>query len=178
MHYGEIKNCDIANGNGVRVSLFVSGCTHHCKGCFNEETWDFYYGKPFTRETEDQIIEWLKPDYIEGLTLLGGEPLEYVNQKELRPFLERVRKQCPGKNIWCYTGYIYERDVLERMVPKWNETSRILELIDILVDGPFMEEKKDISLRFRGSSNQRIIDVKKSLAAGETILWDGSYIRS
>ena len=178
MHYGEIKNCDIANGNGVRVSLFVSGCTHHCKGCFNEETWDFYYGKPFTRETEDQIIEWLKPDYIEGLTLLGGEPLEYVNQKDIRPFLERVRKECPGKNIWCYTGYLYERDVLERMVPKWSETSKILELIDILVDGPFVEEKKDISLRFRGSSNQRIIDVKKSLAAGETILWDGSYIRS
>lgn len=172
MHYGEIKNCDIANGNGVRVSLFVSGCSHHCKGCFNEETWDFFYGEPFTRETEDRIISWLKPDYIEGLTLLGGEPLEYVNQNDILPFLERVRQECPGKNIWCYTGYIYEKDILGRMVPKWKETSRILSLIDVLVDGPFVEEKKDISLRFRGSANQRIIDVKKSLETGQTILWE------
>lgn len=172
MHYGEIKNCDIANGNGVRVSLFVSGCSHHCKGCFNEETWDFFYGEAFTRETEDRIISWLKPDYIEGLTLLGGEPLEYVNQKDILPFLERVRQECPGKNIWCYTGYIYEKDILGRMVPKWKETSRILSLIDVLVDGPFVEEKKDISLRFRGSANQRIIDVKKSLETGQTILWE------
>ena len=172
MHYGEIKNCDIANGNGVRVSLFVSGCTHHCKGCFNEETWDFFYGQPFTRETEDRIISWLKPDYIEGLTILGGEPLEYVNQKDLLPFLERVREECPEKNIWCYTGYVYERDILRRMVPKWKETSRILSLIDVLVDGPFVEEEKDIRLRFRGSANQRIIDVKKSLETGQTVLWE------
>ena len=170
MHYGEIKNCDIANGNGVRVSLFVSGCTHHCKGCFNEETWDFFYGQPFTRETEDRIISWLKPDYIEGLTILGGEPLEYVNQKDLLPFLERVREECPGKNIWCYTGYVYEQDILRRMVPKWKETSRILSLIDVLVDGPFVEEEKDIRLRFRGSANQRIIDVKESLKKREPVL--------
>ena len=172
MHYGEIKNCDIANGNGVRVSLFVSGCTHHCKGCFNQETWDFFYGEPFTREVEDRILSWLKPDYIEGLTILGGEPLEYVNQKDLLPFLRRVRKECPGKNIWCYTGYVFERDILGRMAVKWKETSGILELIDILVDGPCVEEEMNISLRFRGSANQRIIDVKRSLETGKTVLWE------
>lgn len=173
MNYGSIKNCDIANGIGVRVTLFVSGCTHHCKGCFNEETWDFNYGEPFTKETETQILEWMKPDYIDGLTVLGGEPFEYVNQKELLPFLERVRDTFPEKTIWMYTGYIYEEDLLERMVPKWKVTEPILSLIDVLVDGPFVEEEKDISLPFRGSANQRIIDVKKSRKEGRTILWTG-----
>ncbi len=173
MNYGSIKNCDIANGIGVRVTLFVSGCTHHCKGCFNEETWDFNYGEPFTKETENQILEWMKPDYIDGLTVLGGEPFEYVNQKELLPFLERVRDTFPEKTIWMYTGYIYEEDLLERMVPKWKVTEPILSLIDVLVDGPFVEEEKDISLPFRGSANQRIIDVKKSRKEGRTILWTG-----
>jgi len=174
LNYAKIKDCDIANGNGVRVSLFVSGCTHHCKGCFNEETWDFHYGDPFDKDTEDRLLALLAPDYIEGLTVLGGEPLEYINQGALLPFLRRVKKAYPTKTIWCYTGYVFEKDVLGRMVPKWKGTEELLSLIDILVDGPFVEEKKNISLRFRGSENQRIIDVKKSLSSGETVLWEGS----
>ena len=172
MNYGSIKKCDIANGTGVRVSLFVSGCTHHCKGCFNEETWSFDYGEPFTGEVEDRILKALEPSYISGLTLLGGEPLEYVNQQVLAPFLKRVRETYPQKTIWCYTGYLYEKDILNRMVKKWQYTRDILEMIDVLVDGPFIEEEKQIDLRFRGSRNQRIIDVKKSLIEGKTILWE------
>jgi anaerobic ribonucleoside-triphosphate reductase activating protein len=172
MYYGNIKKSDIANGVGVRVSLFVSGCTHHCKGCFNEETWNFMYGQEFTKETEEHILELLKPSYVSGLTVLGGEPLEFVNQQALLPFLEEVKKRYPEKTIWCYTGYVYEKDILERMVPKWKITKKILELLDVLVDGPFEEDKKDITLLFRGSSNQRLIDVQKSLAAGQTILWE------
>lgn len=172
MYYGNIKKNDIANGPGVRVSLFVSGCTHHCKGCFNEETWNFKYGEPFTQKTEEQILKWLEPSYVSGLTVLGGEPMEFVNQKELLPFLKKVREIYPKKTIWCYTGYIYEKDLLGRMVPKWKITRDILELIDVLVDGPFIEEQKDITLLFRGSANQRLIDVKKSLAAGEVVLWE------
>lgn len=171
MNYGMIKKSDIADGIGVRVTLFVSGCTHHCKGCFNEETWSFDYGQPFTEETEDQILEYLKPSYISGLTLLGGEPMEYVNQQALLPFLEKAKERYPDKTIWCYTGYLFEEDLLERMAPKWKITARILELIDVLVDGPFVEEKKDISLVFRGSSNQRIIDVPASLREGRTVLY-------
>ena len=172
MYYGNIKKSDIADGPGVRVSLFVSGCTHHCKGCFNEETWNFKYGEPFTEKTEEQILKLLKPSYISGLTVLGGEPMEYVNQKELLPFLKKVRETYPKKTIWCSTGYVYEKDLLGRMVPKWKITKDILELIDVLVDGPFIEEQKDITLLFRGSANQRLIDVPKSLAAGEVILWE------
>lgn len=172
MYYGNIKKSDIANGVGVRVSLFVSGCTHHCKGCFNEETWNFMYGQEFTKETEKQILKWLEPSYISGLTLLGGEPLEYVNQQALLPFLEEVKKCYPEKTIWCYTGYLYEKDILNRMIPKWKITGRIMELLDVLVDGPFEEDKKDITLLFRGSSNQRLIDVKKSLEKGRTVLWE------
>ena len=172
MNYGEIKKCDIANGIGVRVSLFVSGCSHHCKGCFNEMTWDFNYGRPFTKETEDILLEYLEPDYIEGLSLLGGEPFEHSNQEALLPFLERVKEKYPGKTIWCYSGYIFEKDMLEYMCKEWDETSKILKLIDVLVDGPFIEAKKNLSLLFRGSENQRIIDVKKSLAEGKTILWN------
>lgn len=172
MYYGNIKKSDIANGPGVRVSLFVSGCTHHCKGCFNEETWNFKYGEPFTEKTEEQILNLLKPSYVSGLTVLGGEPMEYVNQKDLLPFLKKVRETYPKKTIWCYTGYVYEKDVLGRMVSKWKITKDILELIDVLVDGPFIEEQKDITLLFRGSSNQRLIDVPKSLKAGEVVLWE------
>ena len=158
MYYGEIKKCDIANGPGVRVSLFVSGCTHHCKGCFNEETWSFEYGKPFTEETEEQILKLLEPSYISGLTVLGGEPMEYMNQEVLFPFLKKVKERFPEKSIWCFTGYVYEKDILHRMIPKWKYTKKMLEQIDYLVDGPFVMEKKNISLKFRGSSNQRIID--------------------
>ena len=172
MYYGNIKKSDIANGPGVRVSLFVSGCTHHCKGCFNEETWNFKYGEPFTEKTEEQILKLLDPSYVSGLTVLGGEPMEYVNQKELLPFLKKVKENYPKKTIWCYTGYVYEKDLLGRMIQKWKITKEILELIDVLVDGPFIEEQKDITLLFRGSANQRLIDVPQSLAAGEVILWE------
>ena len=172
MYYGNIKKSDIANGPGVRVSLFVSGCTHHCKGCFNEETWNFKYGEPFTEKTEEQILKLLEPSYVSGLTVLGGEPMEYVNQKELLPFLKKVKENYPKKTIWCSTGYVYEKDLLGRMIQKWKITKEILELIDVLVDGPFIEEQKDITLLFRGSANQRLIDVPQSLAAGEVILWE------
>ena len=165
MYYGEIKKCDIANGPGVRVSLFVSGCTHHCKGCFNEETWSFEFGQPFTAETEEQILKLLEPSYI-------SEPMEYMNQEALLPFLEKVKERFPEKTIWCFTGYVFEKDILNRMIPKWKYTKKMLEQIDYLVDGPFVEAKKDITLRFRGSSNQRIIDVKKSLETGEVVLWE------
>ena len=172
MNYGQIKKVDIADGIGVRVSLFVSGCTHHCKGCFNPETWDFEYGEPFTKETEDRILKLLEPPYISGLTLLGGEPLEYANQAVLAPFVKRVRDRFPGKTIWCYTGYRYEEDILDRMLIEWEYTKDLLECLDVLVDGPYLEEEKEIDLRFRGSKNQRIIDVKKSLKEGKTILWE------
>jgi len=160
MNYASIRTCDIANGEGVRVSLFVSGCTHHCKGCFNEEAQDFCYGAPFTREVEDGLIAALGQSYIAGLTLLGGEPMEPENQRALLPFLRRVRKSCPGKTVWIYTGCVLEelRDVQSR----WHTeaTDEILSLADVLVDGPFIEALKDISLQFRGSSNQRILHLR------------------
>lgn len=171
MNYAEIKTCDIANGPGVRVSLFVSGCTHHCKGCFNEEAWDFACGKPFTEQTEAWLLKELEPEYIRGLTLLGGEPMEPENQKALLPFLEKVRAALPGKDIWCYTGYLFGKEQTGRRIPACPETDRLLSLIDILVDGPFILEQKDISLQFRGSKNQRIIDLKQSLAQGNVVLW-------
>lgn len=172
MNYGEIKKTDIANGIGVRVSLFVSGCTHHCQGCFNRETWDFAYGRPFTQETEDAILAMLAPDYINGLTLLGGEPMEPDNQRALLPFLERVRQTYPKKNIWCYSGYLLDKDLLPSGGRAHTEcTGAMLRLIDILVDGPFIEAQKNISLAFRGSENQRIIDVPQTLATGEIVLW-------
>lgn len=172
MYYAEIKNCDIANGPGVRVSLFVSGCTHRCQNCFNEETWDFKYGTPFTAETENNLLNLLRSAYIRGLTLLGGEPLEHSNQQGLLPFIRRVRKELPEKDIWCYTGYTFETDVLERMCTEWEETKELLSCIDVLVDGEFVQEFKDLGLRFRGSSNQRIIDLRGSLREGKTILWE------
>ena len=162
MYYSDIHRRDIANGTGVRVSLFVSGCTHRCRGCFNPETWDFQNGQPFTEETENELLDLLAPEYIEGLTLLGGEPMEPENQRALLPFLRRVRAAYPHKNIWCYTGYTYERDLLAPSRARCEATDEMLSLIDILVDGEFIESEKDISLAFRGSRNQRIIDLKKT----------------
>ncbi len=172
MYYGEIKNCDIANGEGVRVTLFVSGCTNRCKNCFQPQTWDFEYGTPFTKETEDYIIDLLGKDYINGLTLLGGEPFEPSNQAALLPFLLRVKEKYPNKTIWAFTGFTLEVLRQNGSHPNCKETEPILKLIDILVDGRFVEELKDITLKFRGSSNQRIIDIKKTLAHGEVVLWD------
>ncbi len=170
MNYGTIKKNDIANGIGVRVSLFVSGCTHHCPGCFNEEAWDFGFGKPFTGETEEEILDALAPDYIEGLTLLGGEPFEPENQKALVPFLEKVRERYPQKNLWCYTGNTLEQDLLRDSRARYGYTDRKLSLIDVLVDGRFVEALKDISLPFRGSSNQRILNLRATLESGSVKL--------
>ena len=172
MNYADIKPFDIANGPGVRVSLFVSGCTHHCKGCFNEETWDFNYGKSFTRETIEQIIKALEPSYIWGLSLLGGEPFERPNQLALLPLVKAAKEAYPQKDIWCYSGYTLDEDILKTMIPKWPETAELLSYIDILVDGEFVEEKKDLNLRFKGSTNQRIIKVKDTLESGSIVLWD------
>lgn len=171
MNYSEIKKCDIADGPGVRVSLFVSGCTHHCEGCFNEMTWDFAYGRSFDASAQERILAYLEPDYIAGLTLLGGEPLEYVNWTGLLPWLKTVKERYPGKDIWCYTGYRFEEDVLNRFCSQWEDMREFLSYIDVLVDGEFILEQKDISLQFRGSRNQRIILVQESLRAGRTVLW-------
>ncbi|MGI6107807.1 MAG: anaerobic ribonucleoside-triphosphate reductase activating protein [Lachnospiraceae bacterium] len=171
MNYAEIKAYDIADGPGVRVSLFVSGCTHHCEDCFNEVAWDFRYGKPFTKEVEDQLIESLKPDYIQGLTLLGGEPLEPANQKGLLPFVRRVRRELPDKDIWCYTGYLYTPDGVHRVIPETSCTEELLSYLDVLVDGPYIKEQKNISLLFRGSENQRLIDLPRTRKEGKVVLW-------
>lgn len=172
MYYGEIKKFDIANGPGVRVSLFVSGCRRRCKNCFNSATWDFKFGAPFTKDTEKEILDALEPDYISGLTVLGGEPFEVENQRELLPFLEKVRKVFPQKSIWLFTGSTLERDLAPGGVNYCDSTEPLLALADVLVDGAFIEELHDISLRFRGSSNQRLIDLKKSRLSGKVILWD------
>ncbi len=176
MNYAAIKKNDIANGPGVRVSLFVSGCTHHCKGCFNQEAWDFAYGAPYTPETEDEIIEALRPWYITGLTLLGGEPFEPANQAALLPLLRRVRRELPEKTIWAFTGYTLETDLLTGKLGDWAITREILHALDVLVDGEFLLEQKDISLRFRGSANQRLIDLPKTLAQDEAVLWDDGTV--
>lgn len=172
MNYATIKFNDIANGLGVRTSLFVSGCTHRCKNCFNSEAWDFNYGKPFTKEVENEIINSLKNSFVDGLSLLGGEPFEPQNQKALLPFLERVKKEVPSKNIWCYTGYLFDSELLGDSRAKTEYTNKMLELIDVLVDGKFIEELKDITLLFKGSSNQRVIDVKESLQKNKVILYN------
>lgn len=169
MYYADIKNYDIANGKGVRVSLFVSGCPHHCPNCFNEEAWDYHYGKPFTEEIINEIIELLKPSYINGLTLLGGEPLYPDNQKGLLPLLKKVKETYPEKDIWCYTGYLFDKEILDLMVPKYDFTKEVLSYLDVLVDGRFIESLHNKGLAFRGSSNQRVIDVKQSLKERKVI---------
>lgn len=159
MNYGNIKRCDIANGPGVRISLFVSGCRHHCKGCFNPETWNFNYGQPYTNETEKEILEALEPSYIQGFSLLGGEPFEPENQQVLAGLLEKIRETYPHKDIWCYTGYLYDVDLIPGGKVFTAATNRMLSCIDVLVDGEFIEAEKDISLQFRGSKNQRILSL-------------------
>lgn len=176
MHYATIKNCDIANGPGVRVSLFVSGCTHHCKGCFNEVAWDFKYGTPFTEETVQSVLDMLRPGYIKGLTLLGGEPFEPQNQEPILQLLRRIKKEMPEKSIWAFSGYLFEK-ITSKTLGDWNITEEYLSYLDVLVDGPFVEEKKNLNLRFRGSENQRLIDVPASLQAGTVILWEDKGMR-
>ena len=172
MNYATIKDTDIANGEGVRISLFVSGCTHHCKNCFNKETWDFNYGQEFTQEVQDNLIQMLSPSYISGLTLLGGEPMEPQNQEGLLPFIKKVKETFGNtKTIWCYTGYIFDKDLKQGGRAYTPNTDKLLNCYDVLVDGPFVESLKDISLKFRGSSNQRIIDVKKSLQQNQVVLY-------
>ncbi len=186
MNYGNIKYYDIANGEGVRTSLFVSGCTHHCKDCFNPETWAFNYGKVFDAKVENEILESLKPDYVNGLTLLGGEPMEPANQKALLPFVKKVKTMYPNKTIWCYTGYLLDdllgegrlpmengnatfyQDIVDRANCSW--TKKLLGYIDVLVDGEFKMPLKDITLRFKGSKNQRVIDVKETLKRNVVVL--------
>lgn len=172
MNYSVIKKFDIANGPGVRVSLFVSGCTHHCKGCFNPETWDFAFGQPFTEETEAEILEALKPDHIRGLSLLGGEPFEPQNQGPLLDLVKKVRAAYPEKDIWCYTGYLLDEELLGNSPAHQETTIPLLQHIDVLVDGVFIEAQKNLSIRFRGSSNQRIIDVPTSLKEHRTVVLD------
>lgn len=172
MHYAAIKNCDIANGPGVRVSLFVSGCTHRCKGCFNEVAWDFEYGCPFTQETIEKILTMLAPAHIRGITILGGEPFEPQNQQPVLELLRKIRAQYPAKNIWAFSGYLFDKDILSGRLGPWEITNEYISYLDVLVDGPFIMEKKDLSLRFRGSSNQRLIDVPASLDKGEIVLWE------
>lgn len=170
MYFGEIKSCDIANGEGVRVTLFVSGCTNHCPHCFQPQTWDFDYGTPFTPETEAQVLELLKPDYIAGLTLLGGEPFEPSNQEALLPFLHHVREIYPHKTIWAFSGCTYEDLLTEGHSHHCRITEEMLSLLDVLVDGPFLADQKDISLRFRGSTNQRLIDLRQTRLTGQLTL--------
>ncbi|MBQ9020757.1 MAG: anaerobic ribonucleoside-triphosphate reductase activating protein [Eggerthellaceae bacterium] len=170
MNFGEIKYSDIANGAGVRTTLFVSGCTHACPGCFQPETWDFAYGQEFTPAVEDEIIESLKPSYVAGLTVLGGEPMEPSNQEALAPFLKRVKEELPDKSIWLYTGDVWD-DLMLGGARCTIDTPDILSCIDVMVEGPFIEAEKDITLTFRGSANQRIIDVPATLAAGTIQLW-------
>ena len=172
MNYADIKQYDVANGPGIRVSLFVSGCTHHCKGCFNQVTWDFQYGNPFTEGTIEKIISYLSSEHVAGLTVLGGEPLERGNQQGLLPLLRKVKETYPNKSIWCFTGYLFDKDVLGHMWNNWEETKELFSYIDVLVDGPFVEELKNLSLRFKGSSNQRTILIKESLEKKELVLWD------
>ena len=178
MKYGAIKYCDIANGVGVRTSLFVSGCTHHCPGCFQPETWSFDYGEEFTCEVADQVVESLAPEYVSGLAVLGGEPMEPENQRALAPLLRRVKEAYPQKSIWLYTGDTFE-ELLDEQSPRHTEaTDSLLACIDVVVDGRFEEERKDITLRFRGSSNQRLLDMPASLAAGRAVPWQDEKVYS
>lgn len=173
MYYGGIKDCDVANGPGVRVTLFVSGCTNHCEGCFQPQTWDFCYGEPFTGETEERLLRMLRPAYIRGLTVLGGEPFEPENQRALLPFLRRVRRELPEKDIWAFTGFTWETLLREGSHPRCEATEEMLSLLDVLVDGPFVLSKRNLMLRFRGSENQRLLDVPKTIAAKAPVRWEG-----
>ncbi len=174
MYYGKLKKCDIANGVGVRVTLFVSGCTNRCKDCFQPQTWDFCYGQPFTEATEAEICRELDKPYIRGLTLLGGEPFEPRNQRELLPFLRELRRRYPQKDVWCFTGFRLEEELLqEGAYPRCEATDGLLSCIDVLVDGRFVAELKDISLQFRGSRNQRVLDLPRTLAEGKPVQWAG-----
>lgn len=173
MYYGEIKNCDIANGEGIRVTLFVSGCTNHCENCFQPQTWAFDYGQTFTRETEDKLIKMLRPAYVNGLTLLGGEPFEPDNQRALLPFLRRVKRELPEKTVWAFSGFTLDEELLrDGSYPRCEVTDDLLALVDVLVDGRYVERLHDISLRFRGSSNQRLIDMNETRRCGKIVLWD------
>ena len=169
MNYADIKRVDVANGEGVRVSVFVSGCNHHCKGCFNECAWDFNYGNKFTDEQEEEVMKDLDHDYISGLTLLGGEPLEPVNQEGLLPLVKKAKEKFPNKRIWCYTGFDFEKDVVGKMAKENETTKQLLKYIDVIVDGKFEEDKKDLKLKFRGSSNQRILEVQESLKENKPV---------
>ena len=178
MNYANIKTYSIENGTGVRVSLFVSGCTHHCKGCFNSVAWDFQYGQAYTLETEQEILQALAPDYIRGLSLLGGEPMEPENQHGLLQLAKRAKALHPEKSIWCYTGDVYE-DLVDAASPRHTEeTDELLGLIDVLVDGPYIDSLRDITLRFRGSSNQRVIDMNETRKTGEVVLWKDEEVYS
>ncbi|MCQ2437514.1 MAG: anaerobic ribonucleoside-triphosphate reductase activating protein [Clostridia bacterium] len=172
MNYGTLKTLDVANGIGIRTTLFVSGCTNHCEGCFQPETWNFDYGEPFTAETEQMIIDSMKPSYVRGLTLLGGEPMEPENQRALVSFLKRFKAACPDKDIWCFTGFRLDEELLKESHARCEVTDEMLSMIDVLVDGRFILAKRDLALRFRGSSNQRLIDMNKTRAAGEIVLWN------
>ncbi len=174
MNYAAIKKTDVANGPGVRVSLYVSGCTHHCKGCFNQETWDFAYGRPFDQTAVKEIMEALEPGYIRGFSLLGGEPFEPANQEVLVSLLRHIRERYPHKTIWCYSGYLFDQDMLAGKLGSPDITREMLGYLDILVDGEFVLAEKDLNLRFKGSRNQRIINVPKSLQEGRVVLWDGA----
>ncbi len=169
MNYAGIKYCDIANGTGCRTVLFVSGCRNACKGCFQPQTWDFGYGEPFDEKVQEEVLKSLEPDYITGITVLGGEPFEPENQKELVPFIRKVVARYPNKNVWAFTGYIYDKDLVAGGRRHTEDTDELLSMIDVLVDGPFQEEKKDITLKFRGSSNQRILDLKETIRTGNII---------
>ena len=171
MYYADIKSYDIANGEGCRVTLFVSGCTNHCKGCFQPETWDFHYGQPYTKDTEEYILNLLQNPHIEGLTILGGEPFEPFNQAELVNLLHIVKQKFPLKNIWCFTGFVYDKDLLKGQRKHTNASDEMLSYIDVLVDGPFILQQRDISLYFRGSRNQRILDMKQTLQTGSIVLY-------
>ena len=172
MNYADIKKYDVANGPGVRISLFVSGCNHHCKDCFNEEAWDFQYGELFTQQTIDEILKMLQPSHVKGLTLLGGEPFEPENQPEIVNLLRQVKAKYPEKSIWAFSGYLCDKDILAGRLGPWNITKEFLSYLDVLVDGPFVLAKKDLTLRFRGSSNQKLINVQESLRQNKIVLWE------
>ena len=176
MNYAELKKNDIANGYGVRVSLFVSGCTHHCPGCFNEIAWDFAYGRPFNDDAVAEVLAALAPDFVNGLSLLGGEPFEPDNQRGLLPLIRAFQQLYPHKDIWCYTGYVYDRDLVPGGRAWCEATEELLDAIHVLVDGPFIQAQADISLLFRGSANQRLLDLAATRASGRPVLWQAPEV--